>query len=237
MLANIAQEAKTGVVVIEEFPADVVRQMVAFLYDGKYKTVVEEAGDSTDQEVPDPRHLFHLRMNAIADYYNIESLRAASRDSLHLALAQTKDGREIPELVAAARESNGDKKLHGVLGTAAIRHLPQLINNGTLADHCTDDFEYQLIVACSEKIEKLTEKIKVQRHWENKVPEGLRCFLKKISTRNASVRCEACDRTYHCADEEFTLKWTSEDSEDDEADGSGRSELVVVCKHCDVPLA
>ncbi|KAG9256221.1 BTB/POZ protein [Emericellopsis atlantica] len=123
------KEAATGVIEIKEFLPETVKQMVQFQYMGDY-----ECNTKDDASVDDPGEQWaasdsvrqHVRVNSIADYYNLPTLLSLSRENVSIHLGLNGIDRSLLGVLREAEATSGDALLHESIATIAAGHIRYL---------------------------------------------------------------------------------------------------------------
>lgn len=94
----------------------------------------EEQNLSKSMEILQDTLLCHIRVNIIADYYNIQGLAQLSKSNLQRILE--KEWHAGPFSVAAkeAINSSGDQELHQLIKSLAVTHIDELVTVREFAD-------------------------------------------------------------------------------------------------------
>jgi hypothetical protein len=71
--------------------------------------------------------LSHLRVNAIADYYNVENLAQLANSKIKAILEQGQEAELFPPLIQEMSKSNRDAELCTIVASAAAEHMKDLI--------------------------------------------------------------------------------------------------------------
>ncbi|KAI9895995.1 hypothetical protein N3K66_009064 [Trichothecium roseum] len=161
------EEAKTGVIRIQEFKVETVRQMVQFLYNGEYNDQFQDQDEdtyslfeSTDNNISTPVENLaqHIRANAIADYYDIDGLAELSRKKVQYACQHSWNPESFLYATKEALVLTGDKSLHEVMALAAAQNLQELTKFDHLAELITE-FGVQVLRKRIEKAEVVEEEL------------------------------------------------------------------------------
>ncbi|RFU76155.1 hypothetical protein TARUN_6097 [Trichoderma arundinaceum] len=143
------KEAQTGVIQIDGFDVETVRRMVEFLYMGDYdiqhpeedKAVtaapsganeevnLDPEATSTAPLVPAQDTLHHVRVNAIADYYDVQGLALLATQKIRLAYQSNWDAKAFLSSAIEALGATGDESLHGMLALLAAQNLEELLKS------------------------------------------------------------------------------------------------------------
>lgn len=151
------QEAKTGVVKIDGFDVDTVEAMINFLY-GKMTGILQEpvlkaeaktAGGASTMMTKEEYHakqseddirtklLGLVQMNAIADYYDVATLRAHTNVGIRELFEVNEWTTEtFLDAANATASSTGDVVLHHMFAEFTAKYVEELNS-----DHCEPDFD------------------------------------------------------------------------------------------------
>lgn len=139
------QESKTGTISVEEFDAVTVDKMLEFLYTGDYGSLtapgslVGQVGE-TDEPLASPAAveqddlLQHVRLNSIADYYDIKPLAELSKAKLRLASQNTLNEPVLLNVAQEALNRTGDTTLHTMLAEAIGTNIRKFLETKQLAE-------------------------------------------------------------------------------------------------------
>lgn len=190
-------EARTDRIEMDNFDLPTVKRMVEFMYTGKYsagademsldtsktatlaesedagaKTASEEAAHSKSLEILKR----HVRVNAIADYYDIPRLRDLASSMIEGILTRLGFSVNIfLDVLKEATEITGDKGLYRVLGSAAANHLEELVLNENFRaiDIMKNGFGRGLLFACARLITATTSSLKTEREFHERTKREL----------------------------------------------------------------
>ncbi|KAF5580594.1 speckle-type POZ [Fusarium subglutinans] len=171
------KETTSKVVAVNEFDVTAVRSMVTFLYTGDYDPrtdklqmplqsdddvkneeaeIHDSQGDSMseDSEASGPERerttediLFHLRVNAIADYYKIEKLVKLSTTKIGTIFEIDQDFRIFPTVIQEMSVSNRETDLESIIASAMANCVEELTASQRLP---TLDLENSLAIGIIE---------------------------------------------------------------------------------------
>ena len=190
-------EARKDRIEMDNFDLATVKRMVEFMYTGKYsagtdeisldtsKTATlaksEDAGAKTaSEEAEHTKSLeilkIHVRVNAIADYYDMPRLRDVASSMIEGIF--TRLGFSVNvflDVLKEATEITGDKGLHRVLGLVAANHLEELILNENFRaiDIMKDGFGGNLLFACVQLITATRSSLKTERELHERTKREL----------------------------------------------------------------
>lgn len=150
--------------------------MISFLYTGEYQVETKsedspipsneqchDEADSISQSCSGPESmknetieniLSHLRINAIADYYNVESLTQLANSKIQANLEQGQEADLFPRVIQEMSKSNRDDKLCAIVASATAECMGELIELQGFQDV---ELEHTLVF---EMLRALTRKIK-----------------------------------------------------------------------------
>lgn len=69
----------------------------------------------------------HIKVNSIADYYDIPELKQHANDRIRQILTTEWSGKSFSDVLERVFESTADEPLHQIMVTAAVDHLEELI--------------------------------------------------------------------------------------------------------------
>ncbi|PNP82175.1 hypothetical protein FNYG_04364 [Fusarium nygamai] len=157
-------------------------------------SATEEREDDTAFKI-----LFHLRVNAIADYYNIEKLGKISTSKIEAILRGDLDFMVIPQVIQEMSISNRDADLRSLIAKATAKYIEELTSSEVLR---TLDLEHELTVeileACGRRIQELVETTSAARSSQerqgrittlsaSKISKAIGLLKKTKSCRNCSL--------------------------------------------------
>lgn len=182
---------------MDNFDLPTVKRMVEFMYTGKYsagtdeisldtsKTATlaesEDAGAKTASEEAEHTKSLeilkrHVRVNAIADYYDIPRLRDVASSMIEGIFTRIGFSANVfLNVLKEATEITGDKGLYRVLGLAAANHLEELILNENFRaiDIMKDGFGGSLLFACAHLITATRSSLKTERELHERTKREL----------------------------------------------------------------
>ncbi|KAF4955665.1 hypothetical protein FGADI_4358 [Fusarium gaditjirri] len=243
------EEATSKVITVNNFDVSTVQYMVTFLYTGDYKLTPEPEKKAPQQDHDDKREegeivsddekmsqyprepqkvgdktvyqiASHLRVNAIADYYNIDKLAKLSTGKINLILKKEVDFFIIPQIIAEMNTANRDSELRSLIASATARYIEELASSQVLR---TIDLEHHLTIeileACGQRIQQLMEDLsaahKMKGHYkeaEHKQEQAKNVLLAKFRTVSQQLqntpKCRNCKKDFGCYIEEPTLLFT-----------------------------
>lgn len=206
------QEAKTGVIQIKDFEAETVAQMVDFLYTGDYKVQTpaeEENTQMADGDEATPRHIDtdwalaqHIRVNAIADYYNIARLTEKSTSNISDVIQTHSDPETLLEAASLALSMTGDKTMQHVMAGAVSGQLDAVLADERHAEPLAvlvNDFGVSILRHQAE--EQKTLRAAVEKLEKSLSTSEAKCGRLIENFETCRVRLETlakCTNTGHC---------------------------------------
>jgi hypothetical protein len=162
----------------------------------------EETEDKTAENI-----LSHLRVNAIADYYNIEKLATLSTSKIETILHNDLNFLILPQIIQEMSISNRDADLRSLIASVTAKYIEELTSSQVLR---TLDLEHNLAIeileACGGRIQKLMEDLVAARELEKLQARVKNLSLVKISTvielLKKTHRCRHCSKEFGCYIEE-----------------------------------
>ncbi|POS77583.1 hypothetical protein DHEL01_v204021 [Diaporthe helianthi] len=141
------EELRTNVMTIEEFDVDTVQRKLDFLYAGRIWAPgifgpryfgSYNSGDANAVVTTKDILGWHLRANAIGDYYDIEPLCAPSRSKLGIEVSRNWSAVDFMQLLteACTTRKTGDPEFYRLLGPTMGDHMEDLAGL-----HGLDDLE------------------------------------------------------------------------------------------------
>ncbi|KAG8677667.1 hypothetical protein FPOAC2_03798 [Fusarium poae] len=171
------KEATTKVLTVNEFDVFTVHYMIAFLYVGQYAICSERAPKSDDGnnqndteeskyyiKKPEEENvddlISHLRVNAIADYYNIEKLAKLSTSKIKAFLDKGQSAEVFPRIIQEVSTSNRDPDIHSIVASAAVTHIERLCDLEAFQDMDLDgNLTMEMFRAYTKKIKELERRL------------------------------------------------------------------------------
>ncbi|KAF4632577.1 hypothetical protein G7Y89_g5550 [Cudoniella acicularis] len=152
------QEAATNTINIDEFDAGTVKRMVVFMYGEDYDEDTRERGldsvfEPKNEEVgivnqdnegsslltSTPFNLLlpmtteillrHIKVNAIADYYDIPQLKRLANTKIQNFLETNWSANNFSAVVEEAFNSTSDTALHKIITSTAAAHIEELVQH------------------------------------------------------------------------------------------------------------
>ncbi|KAH7231672.1 uncharacterized protein BKA55DRAFT_653663 [Fusarium redolens] len=146
------QEARTKVLNVEAFDVATVRRMVNFMYTEEY-----EVGYRT--EVTEAL-LCHVRVNAIADYYNVSKLTQLANSKIQSILRDSWLAESFSHVVKEASVSTGDVALHDIITSTAAYHIEELVEFQSFADlEVMSEFAIKVLRSCARRIRDIESQL------------------------------------------------------------------------------
>ncbi|KAM0400562.1 hypothetical protein ACHAPZ_005631 [Fusarium culmorum] len=182
------QEAASKVLTVTEFDVNTVQHMISFLYSGDYQISSkrdkpgsddgnpqdEDSNDAADHAPQASSHLSepvetvetvedlfaHLRVNAIADYYNIQNLVQLANKKIRAILDLVQNTEVFPRIIQQISTSNGDPNIRSIIASAAVTRIKELCNLAAFQElELKQDFSSKMFQACSERMETLERRL------------------------------------------------------------------------------
>lgn len=139
------QEAKNNVYEILHFEPEIVDRMIDFMYTGAYSSdtqnlrpiVLGELAELTAMNETSQKLFLHLRMNCIAEYYDVQSLRSVANREVKAILECSWSDIQLwfSVFVEQVYTCGVDKDLQAITVAVAVAHvsdlkkdLPQFVN-------------------------------------------------------------------------------------------------------------
>ncbi|EXK40912.1 hypothetical protein FOMG_04479 [Fusarium oxysporum f. sp. melonis 26406] len=233
------EETTSKVVTVNEFDVATVQSMVTFLYTGDYKLAPEtekpvqvkdgdeksEEGeiDSEDdnmskdspasQKIEDKtaeKILSHLRVNAIADYYNIEKLAKHSTSKIYTILQDDLDFLILPKIIEEMSTTTRDADLRSLIAKATAKYIGELTSLQVLR---TLELEHNLAIdileAYGKRIQPLLEDLSAARVLQNSYKQARNVQQRHKNLTVAKIRsvlellenttkCRNCNKEFGC---------------------------------------
>ena len=132
--------------------------------------------------------MWHVRVNAIADYYDIKPLANLAKAKIKESIRESWDAQAFIDAAKEALCETGDKAVHEMMGTVAVEHVGELAEMDQLVD-VVGDFALPLLQKQARVEQELRQKLlQLEADYEN---EQQRC---KIAEARASRLIENIDR-------------------------------------------
>ncbi|KAI0913843.1 hypothetical protein F4823DRAFT_575670 [Ustulina deusta] len=129
--------------------------------------------------------LYHVRVNGIADYYDVTGLATLSVTRLSVLLQQYWSERGFCELVQEAGTLTGDKNLRQLLIKTAASHAPELLHGGWFSEgRIANDMAAEVLKALSGHVEHLRSRIVRAETKNNSLENLLRELIDVWHVRN-----------------------------------------------------
>jgi len=245
------QEATTKIITVQDFDIATVKCLVSFFYTGDYygeppeesaqdeDTVVTDAdadeqagGDSATpsdneedtKEINDQTLLFHLKVNAIADYYDIPELRDLAKSKVGEILHAHET--ILPCLLREV-SSGAHANLNSIIAKAVteVHDFSKLLKQNDTCVKLDPILYTEIIAACSKEMAILNRKLKV---FQERYKTQLACTMandKAIDTclgkLNETQKCRHCDEKFSCFIEAEAVTF-----------GSSQRTYMLRCKSC-----
>ncbi|EWZ28852.1 uncharacterized protein FOBCDRAFT_204642 [Fusarium oxysporum Fo47] len=160
------QEARTKVLNVEAFDVATVRRMVNFMYTEEYEVgyVHEASGSATGHETERTEVtealLCHVRVNAIADYYNVPKLTQLANSKIQTILRDSWLAESFSHVVKEASVSTGDVALHDIITSTAAYHIEELVEFQSFADlEVMSEFAIKVLRSCARRIRDIESQL------------------------------------------------------------------------------
>ncbi|KAJ4195507.1 hypothetical protein NW759_016441 [Fusarium solani] len=183
------QEARTKVLNVKAFDVATVRRMVTFMYTEEYEvgSINETSGSaiSHETEVSQPEvsitelHLppqqldrvdvteallRHVRVNAIADYYDIPKLTQLANSKIRCLLGDSWQAESFSHVVEEVLDSTGNVALQEILSSTAADHIGELVESQSFADlEVMSDFAIKVLRSCALRIHETESQLQYNR--------------------------------------------------------------------------
>ena len=165
-------EGREGRVKMDGFDLPIVKLMVEYMYTGQYSipthetspkssidTQQAESEDSGSMLSPHATTLLvlqqHVRLNTIAEYYDIPRLRSmANRKIVDILGRSDLPTSVLPHILREAHDLTRDKELTQILASTTANHLGALLadENFRSLEFMQDDFGNRLLFSCAQLI-------------------------------------------------------------------------------------
>ncbi|KAF4968443.1 hypothetical protein FSARC_4137 [Fusarium sarcochroum] len=218
------QEAISKVITVNGFDLPAVQHMISFLYTGEYQIVFKseqkstsddgqnrEEADAVSHSSPAPSEptedetveilLSHLRVNAIADYYNIQNLSQLANSKIQAILEETQDADVFPKVLQEVSTSNRDADLHSIIASATAKCIEQLTELQTFRDvELEHSLSMEILRACGTRIHKLQHELKTtqQEAAAYQASEASEKLTKKLFIEQTNDSIDFLGRTFEC---------------------------------------
>ncbi|KAH6954268.1 hypothetical protein DER45DRAFT_310167 [Fusarium avenaceum] len=233
------EETMSKVITVNEFDISIVRYMISFLYTGEYEVETQsedslipddkqchDEEDNSSQHCSGPESeknetteniLTHLRVNAIADYYDVENLAQLANSKIKAILEQGHEADLFPRVIQEMSGSNRDDELCAIVASATAKCMGDLIK---LQDFQDIELEHTLVLemlrALVTKIEEVQSQLtgsqllaESYRRSAVKESESLNLYKERVDRSVAYLRntiiCRHCSRDFGCTFEQRGL--------------------------------
>lgn len=139
--------------------------------------------------------LFHVKMNAIADYYDVSELRVRANAKIRTILDTSWFSYNFPIVLREVFGSTGDKELHGILSKVMVAHIDELIGQAESSIAPADlfsDFAMSVVrnmaAANRDLRDSFTRKSEDLEYQRGEAVDNLRRSI--LETREAAYRLE-----------------------------------------------
>jgi hypothetical protein len=105
--------------------------------------------------------LFHIKINSIADYYDIPELRRCANTKVQNVLNTSWSPCNFPVILQEAFNSSGDKELRNILSEAMAAHIDELVELGEeiAPSEAISDFAYDVLHRLVARIKNLESQL------------------------------------------------------------------------------
>jgi hypothetical protein len=154
----------------------------------------------------------HIGVNSIADYYDVQPLKDRAQAMIFYVLRTSWSARGFLSAVGEVYETTADKSLHGIMASAAIEHLQELIGTKEFAEmDMPSVFAVEVIRRAGERLKDAEDSLQYARtqsenHWNwtcRTTPGGFKetWDLRETNERlNAAInKLEANANCSHCS--------------------------------------
>lgn len=246
-------EAHEGRIEMDNFDLPTVKRMVEFMYTGTYSVTAygidfdtSKTAHVTESEeaVPHPASeeaecttsleilKRHVRVKAIAEYYDIPRLRDVASHKIKGIFAITGFSTNIfLGVLKEARETTGDIGLYQILASAAANHLGELLFDDKFGalDIMKDEFGGCLLFACAQLTTATNNALKTERELHQQAKSELAGLQNQKEADKLAIEsfveqvkgqrvCQDCSSNLGC-----TVTWYR---------WSGPSSLSLCCRQC-----
>jgi hypothetical protein len=227
--------------------------MISFLYRGEYQICSERQHGSSSDDGHDQGNtdylsqcsstpielaenettkdlLAHLRVNAIADYYNVQSLTEYANSKIRAILEEGKDAKVFPQVIQELSASNRDPDIYSIIASAAVAHIEELCELKAFQElKLEHNLFTEIFRACSERIQTLQRRLDVAqqnvviyqelRDDERRGKESvIKQMDKSVELLKQTYGCRHCAKGFGCYFEKMGLE--------------GHPSYVIRCKEC-----
>ncbi|KAJ4245974.1 hypothetical protein NW762_013718 [Fusarium torreyae] len=238
---------------VNGFDLPTVQYMISFLYTGNYQLASKDKQESVSDDEQDYDEadtvshsstalpettedenveslLSHIRVNAIADYYNIQDLSQLANSKIQIVLDEGQSADVFPRILQEVSTSNRDANLRSIIASATAKCIEELTESETFRavkfDHT---LSIEILRVCGKRIQKLQHELNtVQREaaaCRSSQARELHAKTALIKQANDSLdtlkqtsQCRHCSRDFNCYFEKESM-------EDD-------SSYVLRCRAC-----
>ena len=137
--------------------------------------------------------LFHVRMNSIADYYDIPELRRCANTELETILNTSWFPCNFPIVIQEVVKSTGDKELRDILSGAMAAHMDELLElgKGIAPPEVISDFAYSVL----RRLVAAMRQAKRQAQFTVRAHESTKKSIEKFKKlHNSAIKCG----NYYC---------------------------------------
>lgn len=152
----------------------------------------------------------HIKVNAIADYYNIPKLKEFANAQIQKILITSWSPDGFATIIEETRNSTGDKALLSILSTSAAVHIEDLLkaNENIVPDNFANDvirnLSSTIIVAkamLNQRISTLEQELATQReiaNAANAAQQSVVNYPRSISLLQSTTACRNCHQEFGC---------------------------------------
>jgi hypothetical protein len=192
----------------------------------QFSTALSELAE--DETVEDL--LSHLRVNAIADYYNIQNLAQLANSKIRVILEEGQNANMFPRVVQEVSSSNRDPDIRSIIASAAATCIEELSELKAFQDvELEHNLSTEILRACSERIQTLQRHLDVAqqnviiyqefRDDERRVKESvIEQIDKSMDLLKQTYGCRHCAKGFGCYFEKKGLE--------------GHPSYILRCKEC-----
>ncbi|GKU13028.1 unnamed protein product [Fusarium langsethiae] len=150
-------EATSIAIAVNGFDLSTVRYTISFLYTGKYELCTKnecksDSDNGYNQDNTDPKHelssalpelaedgyteilLSHLRVNAIADFYDIQKLVQLANSKIRVILEEDPDAHVLPRIIREVSACNRDSGIRSIIASAAVTGIEEHVTSEAYQD-------------------------------------------------------------------------------------------------------
>jgi len=117
----------TNIININEFNSGTVKRMIQFMYKRDYNNGSSDNKDTTIWLITADITLYHVCINAIANYYNIPQLKELINIKIQYILGTSWFADKFPNIIKDVFSLIGDLALHNIITLTAAEHIKELV--------------------------------------------------------------------------------------------------------------